>query len=90
MNKPIACDIQDHFEHVCVLTLPVRLTRVGGERIQGIAATLRKVEGDECLVLRVNGGEQAVPLQQVATLRYPHSHGDEEIDGQRWRVIRLR
>lgn len=85
MKPVLSCDIQDHFEHACVLRLPVRLTLRSGEQVSGFAWDITKPGGVESLVLKQP--DATIALADIKTLRYPHEHGEEVEDGQRWRVV---
>ena len=87
MNSIISCDIQDHFEHACVLRLPVKVYFNDGSMVEGTAWDIQKMEGVEWLVLR--SPDVSIPLTKINTLKYPHNQGDETINGKPWRVIHL-
>lgn len=85
MKTAIACEVQDHFEHACVLRLPVKLQLTNGDMAAGTAWDINKVDGVESLVLKQP--DATIALTSIRELRYPHELGDELEDGTRWRVI---
>lgn len=82
----VSCDIHDHFEHICVLRLPVRLTLTDGREIEGRAQDLLRREGQEALALVQSSGTTAILFNEIAALKYPQPGQSATAP---WRVIQL-
>ncbi|EAR10009.1 Rho-binding antiterminator [Reinekea blandensis] len=88
-GSTLRCDLQDHFEHVCVLQLPVRVRLTNGTRLAGTADTLRVVQGLESLQLQSQRGIELVPLNEIATLSYPQAGQTRSTPEEHWPIVEL-
>lgn len=67
---PIACQLHDHYEHVCVFSLTVDILMVDGSRFKGIARDISVVDGQEYLVIQVDEQLQTLQLEKIKRLTY--------------------
>ncbi len=65
----ISCDQYDFIEIACMYRMPVRLTLLSGDIVEGTALdTQRNNSKAECIKLESNGKEQLVELDNLVSM----------------------
>ncbi len=70
MTKTMSCQVHDHFEHVCVLALPVNLHLKTGDGVAGRVVDLGVENGEDWILLEAESGRQRFMVSQIRRLEY--------------------
>lgn len=79
MASVISCEIHDHFEHVCVLRLPVTLSLKNSDPVSGVIVDLITRNKEEYLILNNDQGKATYALLDVVELVYQQGGIERQI-----------